>query len=393
MVLCSSLLLQIGCTEPFEIKTIGFQNILVVESTITNEMKKQVVKLSRTTTLENPAVVIEKNAIVTITDSKGNVFGFSQENEKGHYFSDKEFQAETNIRYTLKISTQDGKNYISSAVILPPNVKMDQVYAELIIEDKKEGVQVFVDTHDTTGKAKYFRYEYEETYKVIAPYPSPYTAEIVNDNPDRETYEVALTPREIEEVCYSTINSIGVIQTATADKTQNRVFRFPIRFIGKSSSILRARYSILVKQYVQSLEAYTFYTIIEELGNVESLLSQGQPGYVTGNITSVTSSNEKVLGFFEASTVTSKRIYFNYTDFGLEKPPYFVDCDLLKLDYNDNTDQDGDLNERRALRINVKYYDYQVIYNYGTRIYHIVKEECSVCTSISSNLKPDFWED
>jgi len=259
----------------------------------------------------------------------------------------------------------------------------------LISQDGKEGVQIFVDTHDTTGNAKYFRYEYEEAYKVVVPTPSSYNVEIVNYNAATEEFDIALSPREPEEVCYSLENSTGIIQTATTDLTENKIFRFPVQFIDKNNSVLRDRYSILVKQYVQNLGAYTFYKIIEELGNVESLLSQDQPGYVAGNMQSVSSADEKVLGFFEASSVAEKRIFFNYADFGLEKPPYFVDCEVFKLDYNRIS---LEIDERSDLYTYLTIFNYQVLFSDHPE-YEISSEECSVCTSFSSNVKPDFWED
>lgn len=156
---------------------------------------------------------------------------------------------------------------------------------------------------------------------------------------------------------------------------------------------MQTRYSILVKQYVQSVEAFTFYKVIKELGSIESLLSQSQPGYVAGNITSEDNLDTKVIGFFEASSMTSKRIYFNYEDVGLEEPPYFVDCEVLTLDYNDATVLDDDPNEREALYQLITYNDYQVLSMSTTLIYRVVQPECSVCTYFSSNVRPDFWID
>lgn len=391
----SLLIFQIGCTESYEIETIAYERVLVVESTITNEMRPQVVKISRTSSLENPQVLIENNATVTVSGNNGDIFNFSQESETGFYISDQAFSAQPNVAYTLEIKTEDGKNYKSSAVILPQSVEMDEVYAERVedLNDNKDGVQVLVNTEDETGKAKYFRYESEETYKITAPNPSSFTSEIINYNSSTGTYEVVLTPREPEEICYSTELSTGILQTTTTELNENRVFRFPVRYLSKLDAKIQTRYSILVKQYVQSVEAYTFYKIVNELGSVESLLSQGQPGYVAGNMVSEENPDEKVLGFFEASSMTSKRIYFNYEDFGLEKPPYFIDCEQLLLDYNDATILDNDPDEREALYNSLTFYDYEVLsLTQGTK-YLIVQQQCSVCTSFSSNVKPDFWED
>src|SRR5690606_5171940 len=249
------------------------------------------------------------------------------DSETGFYISNQAFSAQPNVAYTLTIQTQDGKNYKSSAVMVPSSVEMDEVYVERIEDatDDKDGVQVLVNTEEETGNAKYFRYEYEETYKIVAPYPSPFNSEIIDYDPLTGTYEVVLTPRQPEEICYSTELSTGINQTTTTELNDNRVFRFPVKYMSKFDAKIQTRYSILLKQYVQSVEANSFYKNGKELGSVESLLSQGQPGYVTGNMVSEANPDEKVLGFFEASSMTEKRIYFNYEDVGLEKPPYFVD--------------------------------------------------------------------
>ncbi len=389
------LLFVSACTEPYEIKTVDYESVLVVEGTITNEMKYQEIKLSKTSTLENTEILTENGANVSVTANNGSVYNFSQDPETGSYISNQQFQAEPNVGYTLKIVTSDGKSYSSSSENLPAQVEMDKIYAERVVDGVagKDGVQVLVDTEDPTGTAKYFRYEYEETYKIVAPYPSAYTFEISNFDDEFYTFDIEVFPREPEIICYSTENSTGINQTATTDLSQNRIFRFPVKYLSKDDSKMITRYSILVKQYVQSIEAYTFYKTISELGSVESLLSESQPGYVAGNISSDSDPNEKVIGFFEVSSFTSKRIYFNYEDFGLEKPPYFVDCDVLVLDYRDNTTFDNDPNEREVIFTYLSYFGYQII-DYGQPyLFTIAKAECSVCTSFSSNVKPEYWED
>lgn len=391
----SILFFLMACTEPYEIETVDYEKVLVVESTITNELKPQIVKLSRTSTLENPEILTENNATVTVSGNNGETYSFSQDSETGFYVSNQTFSAQPNVVYTLNIKTQDGKNYSSATVTLPPTVEIDEVYAERIVDlnDDKDGVQVLVNTEDPTGNAEYFRYEFEETYKITAPFPSRFNSEIVNYNPSTGTYEVVLTQREPEEICYSTEYSTGINQTTTTEFNENRVFRFPVKYLSKLDPKMQTRYSILVKQFVQSVEAYTFYKIVRELGGIESLLSQSQPGYVAGNMISEADPDEKVLGFFEASSMTEKRIFFNYENFGLEKPPFFVDCEPLLLDYNDNTTLDDDPDERAALYSSLTYFDYEVLGVAQNTIYRIVQPECSVCTYFSSNVRPDFWED
>ncbi len=381
-------LLPMACTEPFPIQTITFENILVVESTITDEMKHQVVKLSRTIPLDSFGQEVEENADVKVEDSNGNTFGFSENAATGNYISDQEFSAVPGVAYTLKVRTQDGNTYTSAAVEVQRATPMDRVYAELISNNGEEGIQVFVDTDNTEENAQYFRYEYEETYKVQLPTVAKFDWEILNFSDFTRAYDLELTPIEWEDqrVCYPSVKSAGVIQASAANLDEKRIFRFPLRFIGKKSPIIRNRYSILVKQYLQSEQAFTFYQILEDLGNVESLLSQGQPGYVTGNVTSETNSEEKVLGFFEASSVSSQRIYFNYQDFGLELPPYFVVCEQLAFE--------NELPEILKRKLELEHYQVYFVEEEGImRTVYITQSECSECDTFSTNIKPDFWED
>lgn len=380
----------ISCTEPFEIESKNFENVLVVEGTITDEIRPQIIKLSRTSTLDTVNVIYEDNAQINVVGSDGANYHFTQERETGHYISDEEFNAQPNIYYSLKIITKDGRHFTSSEVILPPAVPMDQVFADRVTEPAKnrDGVEVLINTQDLTGNAKYFRYEYDETYKVVVPYPSRFTVEIVNEVSNPRSYDLIITPREPEEVCYSTEYSSGIIQTTTTELNQNKVFRFPVKYLPKEDFKLRDRYSILVRQYVQSEEAYTFYKTIKDMGSLGSILSQGQPGYVVGNIINEDNPEEKVIGFFEISSVSSQRIFFDYHDFDLPKPPYFTECEVYLLNYNQTMDPD----DRSALYNYIKYFDYQVLGNSSTGIYRIVNPECSICTYFSSNIKPDFWE-
>lgn len=396
-ILSLTLLFVINCREPFEIESLDYVNALVVESTITNELKHQEVKLTRTYRLDESAPSIENNATVWIEDSNDITYSFSQSPD-GTYLSDIEFQAVENVTYVLNISTQDGRQYHSESVVLTPVSEISNLYAEKVINNNgSEGIEVIIDSDNLTDDARYFRYEYEETYKIVAPNYFPLDLNIINlsQNANGLEYDRVLPVREQEErICYTTKNSVGIIQTTTTDLENNQVFRFPVRVIDIDNSILRERYSILVKQYVQSIEAYTFYKTIDELGGFGSILSQSQPGYVLGNIVSENDSSEKIIGYFDVSTVSSDRIYFNYSDFNLPTPPYFYECNVVTLDYNDNSPHDGDPNERNLLFQFITVNNFKLLNGSDfSTIYDIVNPECGDCTSISSNIRPDFWED
>ncbi|MEZ0131763.1 DUF4249 family protein, partial [Flavobacterium sp. LBUM151] len=99
------------------------------------------------------------------------------------------------------------------------------------------------------------------------------------------------------------VNTIGL--------SEDRI-NLPIRFIDIKDPIIGERYSIIVRQYVQNLESYTFYKILKSLSTSTSLFSQVQPGFNYGNLKSANDPNEKIVGYFEVSSVSSKRIFFNF---------------------------------------------------------------------------------
>lgn len=379
-----------ACTDPFVIETRDFEGVLVVEATLTNEIKRQSIEISRSIGLVDFGQDVETDAVVTVESSQGNAFDFTFDELAGKYLSNESFSAQPDAAYTLRINTPDGCNYHSTPVTLPPAVEMDHVYPELIEENGQEKIQILVNASSTEG-AQYFRYEYEETYQLVLPHPSPFTWRIFNEDDFTRTYEIELIPRRLDLACYQSRQSAGIQQASTIKLNENKIFRFPVHTIDPGDPIIRNRYSILVKQYVQTLESYTFYKTLADLGKAESLLSQGQPGYVPGNITSACDSDEKILGFFEASSVSSERIFFNYEDVGLEEPSYFIECEhLISHEIGPG-----------LLKRKLEFEKYQVFFfevvpvngSIPQPVYHISQSECSECPPFSSHIKPDFWEE
>src|SRR5690606_36025316 len=169
ITLCIASFYIFSCTEKIGLKTESFEDVLVVETTITDELKYQEVKISRTYILESSTPIFENSAIVRIEDSNQNIYNF-HETGNGLYVSDIQFQAVEGVSYRLIINTQDGKQYISNEEFLPPKVNIENLYAELITLNGNVGIQVLLDTNDNLGDAVFFRYTYEETYKIVAPY-------------------------------------------------------------------------------------------------------------------------------------------------------------------------------------------------------------------------------
>ncbi len=382
------------CTEPYKLESTNFEEALVVEGLITNKLSYQKIKLSRVIKLEEDDSTTEQNAQVWVEDSNQNRYDFS-ESELGAYSSNEEFKAEANTAYKLFIQTADGNQYESREEFLTPESIIDNLYAEEVTLNGVNGVQVYVDSGENVELAKYFRYKYDETFKIVTPYSIYLDVDIEVSNPYSNYIINVYNSTEQKQVCYTTKPQEEIIQVNNVNSIGNNIKKFPVRFIKATDFMLSERYSVLVKQYVQSYDAYNYYKTLKELGSVVSLLVETQSGFVHGNISNRDNSNEKVIGFFEVSSIDSKRIFFKYSDFNFVKPHYPYICEIDTFDYRNNGGG-GDPNER------VHLYNRLVLYNppwellevyFNDNIYVLLKPQCGNCTTFSSNVKPEFWED
>ncbi|WP_420601954.1 DUF4249 domain-containing protein [Flagellimonas sp.] len=380
-------ILLYGCIEPFEAEFVDFESALVIEATITNEIKQQQVVLSRTYRFEDEGPTAESNAIVSVSDDMGNTFNF-QDTGNGVYLSENAFAAQSGRSYQLSVTTVDGRNYGSDPTQLTAATSIDEVNAVRITnDDGVDGVAILVDSFDSTGNSKNYRYEYVETYRVIAPTWNPTS---LTGAPEPGCDVIKIPNTTDEQICYPTSFSNKIILTSTEDLEEDRVSDFMVHFISRDNYIISHRYSILVKQLVQSNEAFTFFKTLNELSGSESLFSETQPGFLQGNVSSKENANEIVLGFFDVSSVSEKRIFFNFDDFypGEALPPYVEPC-VPSAPVIANM---GGCVLRPILEIGAGIYfgdNGEPSENEGP--YFIVPRVCGDCKVLGTTEVPDFW--
>jgi len=407
-----------SCTNPYTLQSENFEDIVVIEATVTNELSKQVIKISRTTPLESDTPNFEKGAVVFITDDLGNRYNFLENNNA--YESEFAFQALPGRTYQLSIRTINGKSYKSTVEKLTPEVAIEDLEVTKTTKNGINGVQIRVKSFDPTLQSNYFRYSYEETSKITAPkwvdeelilVDYPRLCAVFGEFAGYKSIEKTPKINDNTKICYRTQQSNSILITNTSTLSNNRV-DFPVRFISSKDYTIGERYSILVKQFSLNAVSHHFYDLLVKNSSSNSILSQMQPGFIYGNISSSTDSNEKVLGLFEVCAVSTKRIFFNYDDIypGTAKPPYFINCDGKDYDglsfiispeprtvgTSDTSvlcDSDGtgfgpgvdlrNIIERKSL----------LFYREILPFYNMVEPMCGDCTTIGSNIKPSFWID
>lgn len=382
-----------SCVESFEPQTEIFESALIVEAAITNEDKRQQVLLSRTFRLEDDGPNPESSAVVRVTDNQQNEYVF-EEIEPGMYMSVQPFAALPERAYQLAITTSDGRTYASESAALSSESEILDLYASREENaNGQDGIVILVDSQALQSGNTLFRFEYEETYEIVAPRWVAVDAVVVRDRPRPPV--VILEPKtEEQRVCYNTERSNTIILANTEDTGTNGLTRFPVRFITSTNFIISHRYSILVKQFVQSRDAFAFYDTLNEFSSqTESLFAQVQPGFLTGNVFSLEDESENVLGFFEVSTVTTRRIFFDYEDFfpGEPLPPYAVDC---SIEFTPNLLPDSpDGASPLVQALNSLGQKYVSDSGEESRPFVLVNRPCGDCTALGSNQIPEFWEE
>ncbi|WP_228235295.1 DUF4249 domain-containing protein [Allomuricauda sp. M10] len=429
-----TLLTALGaCIDELDIETLGGDDadgMLVVEAVFTNEMKTQAVYLSRsddrldleTDTTYNKyipvgtraydSVVVETGASVKVLGGNGTEFVFT-EGQGGSYFSNAPFALEMGVDYSLEITTNSGTTYTSEKVGVKGTSEITNVYAERATSNSGvDGVAIYIDSEPGLGASEYYRYTYDETYKIVAPMWSPVDFKLTNYDPcalPEPTYDLEIVPREVQnQVCYNTVSSNTIELASTAGNPGSKVSKQMVRFIGRDNFIISHRYSILVKQLVQSADAYSYYETLKSLSQSEDIFSQVQPGALYANVSRKDGKDENVLGYVEAVGVTEKRLFFNFEDLfpGEELPPYPYGCGLetareSHLSYcyaGEGLPEDCPPSviervDQGLISYYAPYSESLVPNSSCPGPYVFVTRVCGDCTLLGANVVPEFWEE
>ncbi len=419
-----------SCVEALDVNFGGeneLPNILIVEATITDELKFHEIRLSRVDSLTdlgvdrviNPfgigveadsldldLVPHEENAQVRILVSDGSEIQFI-EGAPGSYIAAQQFQAEQGLTYELAVTTADNRSFNSAAMSIEGTSTIANIYAEKIqLSDGGEGVEIFIDNNPINGATGNLRFTYDETYKIIAPNWNPNEFVLTNYNPcalPEVTYDLEIRPRTEEaQVCFSTVPSPNVILNDNNLNDDGSLNRFSIQVLGQNNFKISHRYSIEVQQLVTSAQSYGFYEKLNNFSQNGSVFSQIQPGFLEGNITSTEGVPCAVIGFFDVASVSKKRLFFNFTDFFPDAPlpDYPINCVVSSspeshVSYCSAGPTFNDCPTSVIERVNINNITYtgENSENLGAcpGPHAIVPIVCGDCRILGSNVKPEFW--
>src|SRR4030042_2576685 len=295
-VICST------CIVYYDPEITRYEDVLVIDGLLTDEPESSVVRLSRSFQYNDMKEEPESGAIVLIKDDLGNVTSLYETPPGVYRFDNPDFKGIVGRSYQLYVITKDEQTYESDFVEFKKVPEIENVYTEFGVNpeepDMEYGFQIYVDTYDPDKNTCYYRYEFEETWEFAVPYPSKY-----------EVVDKELMPRTGEvHHCWKTVKSTDILIVNNEKMESDIVRKFPLHFVSVNGSQLSIRYGILVKQYAMSREAYTFWFQLKKSNQEQGTLFDSQSMQTISNIYNTNDPESPVIGFFEATSITRKRI-------------------------------------------------------------------------------------
>ena len=320
---CLLLLVTAACKKAYQPFVLSQPNqYLVVEGVInTAAGKSTIIKLSKSRNI-NDTVSFEPvtSALVKIEAETGPVAVLSSVGE-GRYESPA-LVLNPSGKYRLTIDTE-GNNYQSDYVLAKNNSEIDSVTWE-----RPGDVNLYLYTHDPTNNTRYYRWEYEETWEYNSLYNGIWGL-------DANRRIILLDSTNQTYTCWKTVKSSDILIKSTIQLSEDVVSRLPLSSIRQNSEGLYNRYSLLVRQYSLTPEAFQFWEILKK--NTQSLggIFDQQPSQLKSNFRCTNNPAQPVIGYLSVCPVREQRIFIKHSQVpGWPAYPPNPNCEVTFIDRN-----------------------------------------------------------
>ncbi|WOK04763.1 DUF4249 domain-containing protein [Imperialibacter roseus] len=310
-----SLLLLVGCITPFDPELTDENPKLTVEGLITDQPGPYRVKLSYSTTYTSGNAKSDftiYDAKVIIKDDAGNEEQLTYTAGGAYETKADGIRGEVGRSYSVRIELANGKNYESKPDYLAAVPEIDTMYAEYrdISGEFLQGeFDVFVETKDPENEENYYlwrwnnyeRLDYCRIWRIGAP------------DAGYITFGTYCCSR-----CFGITNCPGCVNVGS-DKLLdgNTIARVPLLTFPYDD---RLPYFVEAEQYALSRAAYEYWQKVAQLTTNSGGVFDRPPITIKGNLFNVNDPEERVHGFFGASGLKMKSVYFSRS--GISDNPY-----------------------------------------------------------------------
>jgi hypothetical protein len=369
-----------SCREEYFADIDKYEDILVVDGTITNQPGPYEIRLSKSSPINRPELKPFAGAQVTVLDNLGNEEIFTEVSPGIHVSEEDGMQGVVGRKYKVVIATAADDVYESDFQVLQDPTGIGDVYAEIESKNSSDpfyptyGYQFYVDSESSEADTVNLMWRLTGTYKYQSDFYIRYYYDYgLHEFPDADSLYT----------CYKTDVIQGIYTFSTAGLMDNEVKRLPLNYVTTDTRMLSIRYSLLVEQYTLPSEAYEYYNNLQTISAQQGLLYAQQPFQVRGNLKNATRPEEPILGYFLVAGMAQKRIFVN-------RPPsdkvefYYGECVLSEADF----EAYGYIRwtDRRTWPL------YVTTSTSGRRA--LTHQDCVDCRKLGGIIeKPDFWID
>lgn len=347
----------------------------VVEGMVSSEEGIQEVRVSKSSSADIPVYIPVSGCIVKIVNDVGQEFDLFELNNGIYQVWMEQNDLVVGRSYKVNVETPDGIILESDFDRMPsgPDIHTPSYFVETQagqeVNEWKKGLQFYIDLEGSEKDSKFYRWKLTETWE----YHSAYPLEFYYNGQVQHIYP----PDSSEMYCWTTDQVDEIFTINTTNFSSNAIKKFPLHLVENNSSRLGVLYSLLINQMALTEDAYTYWDQLRQNMTAQGGLYSTQPLAVKGNIRNISMPEQDVLGFFQASYVSSLRIF-------VPPPPdlelTFTDkCNPLPL-------------ERGFIEIRPREYPAYLLTIDGEWTMTVLNKECVKCTLRGGTTeKPYFW--
>ena len=216
---------------------------------------------------------------------------------------------ENNTHYALEV-TVDGDTYQSKFQPLLTSPEIDEV----TWRENESSVSIHVTTVAEKEDSRHFMWSFEEDWEFHAEVDMRGNDEI-KPYYKKEHYPDLTETRNPYLFCWMHDESRHILLHSTAGLSENRVENAKLHEIGIEDIRISYIYSILVKQWSLSDEAYMYYSTAKQYTEESNGLFTPILSDYQGNIICMSNPDKRAHGYVLASSVTTKRIFIYEEEF------------------------------------------------------------------------------
>ena len=350
------------CVKPYNPIINKYEHIIVIDGLLTDSGNPPIVTITYSSKVDGSKIEKVVGAVVYILSSDGQKYNLTEKSQGSYTYTQSMFPVSIGTSYQLIVEHEGHVFKSTMEKMLPSSPITDISYK---VKSDSKGVDLLISTQDVDTASKYYVWKLTETWKI-------------------HTSIYSHTRSVNKEICYSSTKD--ELQLGTTDLFSKNCFnQYPLLSIPVSSAKLFYRYSILVEQLSISRSSYVYLNYIKKTNESGGSLFDPVPANMNGNITS---DSEPVIGNFQVSSLSSKRIYIDRSDLpnelmissGMEK------CELEVA--GTGADQKNVRDSLRKIMITMD----TIKEITGTFVRYTTEERCFDCTATGSpNTPPTWW--